>query len=362
MRLTLIFLFFIVWIEYSYGQWVFHPTLIETTDEDIQINNSSPELKFNVNDNLPFIQGLAGSIKGIGGLSLGLDMESTGFMTLTANTRLDIIAGQGLYIGNDQNIFTHMSNNGFWAFGDIYPDDRIHIEGNIRIKDSGRLQWYDQDDRKAFVLFDGNDLFLTNEDDDSAAAGDIIINAKDDLQIVNNNNFSITIDEQNRVGIGTTSPSYQLEIMGDIGFTGELTAASDRRLKTNIEPVKNAIEVISKLNPVSYNFRTSEFPELKLSEELKLGLIAQEVEEVLPLLVSSSQFYDSGKQKTVDIKSVNYMELVPLRISSVQELSRVLELERINNQERIKMMEKDIHELRKLARDKDQLGLAEGEK
>ena len=310
------------------GQWEISEEEIATTGEKVKISAPFPKLTFeSVQGNLPFF---GGSIAG--GLG-GLYFESPTNFSYESSTGVNFLI--------DGLIQTAMNSQGNWGFGVNSPEKKIHLKGDFRFEESGRIEWYNGNARKAFVFYDGNDLFVTNEDDDSAPAGDIVINAKDDLQIVNNNNFSITIDEQNRVGIGTTSPSYQLDIMGDIGFTGELTAASDRRLKTNIKPIKNAMDLILQLNPVSYNFRTSEFPELRLPEELKCGLIAQEVEEVLPLLVSSFHVYKSTSQNVIDMKSVNYIELVPLLIQAIKEIESDLQAK----EEEINRLKKEMSHL-----------------
>ena len=126
-------------------------------------------------------------------------------------------------------------------------------------------------------------------------------------------------------GLGT----YAGYFSGDVKATGTMTAASfvtssDRRLKTNISSLSSA-DALYRLRPVSYNFSldTMHLSYKAESQEYKnihYGLIAQEVKEVLPNLVYENQ--------TDDYLSVNYLELIPLLISAVQEQNeRIAELE-----------------------------------
>ena len=80
-----------------------------------------------------------------------------------------------------------------------------------------------------------------------------------------------------RVGIGTSSPSYTLSVPnGEIcEFTaGTSACSSDIRLKENIKPITNAIDMLMKLNPVEFTFKNT--------GESSAGLIAQDVEKVYP--------------------------------------------------------------------------------
>ena len=92
---------------------------------------------------------------------------------------------------------------------------------------------------------------------------------------------------------------------------GTVTSTSDGRLKKNIVPVDQALDKVSQLQGVYYDFRVQEFPEKSLSEGRQMGLIAQQVEAVAPEVV----FTDSS-----GMKSVAYQNLVALLIESVKEL------------------------------------------
>lgn len=125
------------------------------------------------------------------------------------------------------------------------------------------------------------------------------------------------IDHNGNVGIGTTSPSYKLDVQGgDINASGSVRAAgvaltSDIRYKENIAPLENVLEKILKIRGVSYNWKAEEFPEKHFNERRQVGVIAQEVERQFPEVV------DTNKD---GFKSVNYPALVAPLIEAVRAL------------------------------------------
>ncbi len=120
------------------------------------------------------------------------------------------------------------------------------------------------------------------------------------------------------VGIGTATPAAALDVVGDIQYTGVITDISDKRLKTNVNPLANgSLEKILKLRPVSFNMKSD-------LTALEFGFIAQEVEEVFPDLVKTAN--DNDKTK-----SLNYVGMIAPLVKSVQELSvMVQELKKEN--------------------------------
>ncbi len=107
------------------------------------------------------------------------------------------------------------------------------------------------------------------------------------------------------VGIGTTNPGYKLHVIGDIAYTGNIYDVSDVRLKENIVPLDNALEKLTSINSIYFNNKGE--PE----DNREVGVIAQEVEEVLPEVVS---------ENSDGYKSVDYSKLSALLIEAVKEL------------------------------------------
>src|ERR1035441_4866013 len=89
------------------------------------------------------------------------------------------------------------------------------------------------------------------------------------------------------VGIGTPSPTEALYVMGNIFATGTITQNSDLKLKQNITGIGNGMNIINQLQPHTFNFDTTQYSWLNLPKGVQHGLVAQEVETVLPELVTN---------------------------------------------------------------------------
>jgi hypothetical protein len=112
------------------------------------------------------------------------------------------------------------------------------------------------------------------------------------------------------VGIGTTSPSYKLDVNGTIRATADVIAYSDRRVKENIKTIDNALDKVTKLRGVSYNRKDIE------DKSTKIGVIAQEVKDILPEVVD---------QDGDDKYSVAYGNMAGVFIEAIKELKAEIE-------------------------------------
>ena len=129
-----------------------------------------------------------------------------------------------------------------------------------------------------------------------------------DTNGVSNKNF--LINTTGRVGIGTTTPAYPLDVSGDIQCTA-LHETSDDRLKTNIETLDNALNKVGRLRGVSFEWNSYAKSEGATAGERQIGVLASEVESVFPELVSTPE---NG------YKSVDYTKLTAVLIEAVKEL------------------------------------------
>ena len=109
---------------------------------------------------------------------------------------------------------------------------------------------------------------------------------------------------------------------GDVYSSG-LYIGSDANIKEDIQEIPNASEILSSLNPKSYFFQDQE--SLVLSSTKQYGLIAQELEELLPELIKDAVLpaeLDSAGNiitESVTIKSVRYNDLIAILIAGFQE-------------------------------------------
>ena len=86
------------------------------------------------------------------------------------------------------------------------------------------------------------------------------------------------------------------------------TSLSDINKKKNIRPITNALDITEQLSGVRFNWKENNLP--------SLGLIAQEVEKVLPEVVNTD---------SEDMKSINYSSLVSLLVEAIKELNQKVE-------------------------------------
>jgi hypothetical protein len=102
---------------------------------------------------------------------------------------------------------------------------------------------------------------------------------------------------------------------GNVYAMGEVTAysTSDVRLKTDIKSLINSLDIIKKLNPVSYKWNSiaKELNPLK-NDNKDFGLIAQELELVVPELVHTIY---GGQYKSID-----YVKIIPHLICAIKQL------------------------------------------
>ena len=85
---------------------------------------------------------------------------------------------------------------------------------------------------------------------------------------------------------------------------GGWSTSSDRNLKKDVEPLHDGLGKVMQLRPTRYHFKSQED-----DEPLQPGFIAQEVEEVMPELVSQKD----------GVRGINYQGLIPVTVAAVQE-------------------------------------------
>ena len=100
------------------------------------------------------------------------------------------------------------------------------------------------------------------------------------------------------------TPTEKVSVTGNLELDGALTEASTMRIKTNIETLESPLDKISKLRGVSYN--------LKKNNEPSIGMIAEEVEEIFPELVS--------KDKDGKAAAMSYGRMTAVLLEAIKEL------------------------------------------
>ena len=108
-------------------------------------------------------------------------------------------------------------------------------------------------------------------------------------------------------------------------MNGALVLTSDSTLKQNIQPLPNALATIAQLQPKTFQFRTSEHPAMNLPTGTHIGFLAQQVQTVLPDLVSTQHLLPITNQlgmvleSASDRKALNYIDLIALAIGGIKQ-------------------------------------------
>ncbi|EAY29654.1 tail fiber domain-containing protein [Microscilla marina] len=144
-------------------------------------------------------------------------------------------------------------------------------------------------------------------------------------------NYVLFLRDDNHIGMGTSgSNAYRLDVAGTARSTGWYTT-SDKRLKSNINPIEGSLTKLLQLKGVSYQytFELNKYGDLsgeKITEikqktidadkpytskaKQRLGFIAQDLQQVLPEAVAKDE---------KGFLSVNYSEVVPLLVEAMKE-------------------------------------------
>jgi hypothetical protein len=107
------------------------------------------------------------------------------------------------------------------------------------------------------------------------------------------------------IGVGTTNPTSKLTVVGDVLVSGivtctDINTTSDANLKGNIQTFTNALDAIENIRGVRFEWKENSKP--------SVGVVAQEIEKVIPELVTNT-----------NPKTVNYNGLIGVLIEAVKE-------------------------------------------
>jgi hypothetical protein len=112
----------------------------------------------------------------------------------------------------------------------------------------------------------------------------------------------------NDMVIGGTTPAAGT--FTTLSNSGGVVAASDRRFKMNITGITSPLSIVRQLDGKKYLFKTSEFPQRGFSDKPQFGFIAQEVEKILPHIVTTQK---DG------YKGISYSQVIPVLVEAVKE-------------------------------------------
>lgn len=249
------------------------------------------------------------------GAVYGFRLDATG-STTTGNL-------YGLYITGPLSMENYIAGNtgvgvinpvnrldveGAAVIGGIYsgsvtaPANGLLVAGNVGIGNTNPVQ----------MLHIGS---TTNDGMRIGSAEDLIDGGGNLL--TSSSSFAPTTDNIRDLGTATLR-------WDDVYATNGTINTSDRRDKTNIQPLKYGIEDLLKLNPVSYQWKNN--PE----NGVKLGLIAQDLQEIVPEVVKDWDYEyseETGERKKIKNErlGVYYSDLIPVLIKSIQQQQKMID-------------------------------------
>ncbi len=229
-----------------------------------------------------------------GNVGIGTTNPSQSLHT-TGNIRTD---GRTILFGTSQNLIGDNSSALYWSGAHSTITQMIFRD--LQNTQYGRV--YGSGNGANFGLLDGDGQWS-------------YLAAKDNYTAFRINNLEkMRIQTDGDVGIGTTNPTFKLHVIGKIKSDG-ITETSDERLKENIATIDNALIKVLALRGVYFDWKT----ELDMDTTNQMGIIAQEMEKVIPEVVNTDE---------EGYKSIEYAKLVALLIEAIKEQESVIQTQK----------------------------------
>ena len=227
----------------------------------------------------------------------------------------DLLRGYGLTTGSTANTVVLRDANAdinaryfdgtrYYFPSNHYLSDKSGDYGSIQVNAASGSGWegFSIDGRAVFMHDGSNSTGLYND-----------VNNEWLIQCVHNGSSYVYYNG----GAKISTTSAGCNITGSLTATGNVTAYSDARLKTNVKTIDNALDIVDQLRGVSFDW--------KESGEHSIGVIAQEVEEVLPELVLDATSTDPETKEETTVKTVDYGKMVGVLINAIKELKAEVE-------------------------------------
>ena len=280
---------------------------------------------------------LAGSID-LQGQELILDADADTSLTADTDDQIDI------KIANIDVANVTTANSGDLVITNAVQDKDITFKGDdgggaitalsLDMSDAGKATFNGVVDADAGVTvdnitIDGTEIDLSSGDLTLDVAGDIILDAAGEqvrfhdgstlIGFINMDSDNITLKSEvsdkdiifqgNDGGSGITALTLDMSGAGAATFNNDVTAFSDKRLKTDIKNIDNALSKVMKMQGVYY--KRNDVDDAKE----QVGVLAQDMEEILPQVVLTAD-------DEIKTKSVDYGKICSVLIEAIKDLKQ----------------------------------------
>jgi hypothetical protein len=274
-------------------------------------------------------------LEDIGTNTGGLSFDGNGLHVATENGNIDFKTGvifNGSFSGTGSARMTIL-NNGNIGIGTTTPDTKLHVDQqtnglsvplvvrNSAANTNGDIVGIGLVNEQVEY---GNfyKAAMVHERTSGFGVGKLhfLVDDAADANSATLTESRMTILPNGNVGIGSTAPGAKLYVNGDATISGKFNSngiqeSSDKRFKKNINNLNGALENVMKIQGVTYDWRTEEFPERNFASRTEIGVIAQDLEEIYPELVSTD---------AAGYKSVQYSHIVPVLIEAIKEQQNMI--------------------------------------
>jgi hypothetical protein len=253
--------------------------------------------------------GIAKNLNVGGSLSVAGVSTFTGLLDANGGATIDNIR---IGVAGDNEIDTSTGNLTIdSAGGTTTLDDNVSITGTATV--TGLL------DANGGASIDNIQIGITGDNEIDTSTGNLTIDSAggtttldDNVSVTGTLSVSSTLSVNGNTTLGNDSGDITT-VNGELRVTGDITAfyTSDQRFKDNIQPIENPLAKVISISGNTYSWN-----EKSGKEGNDVGVIAQEVLEVLPEAVTTR---DNG------YLAVDYQRLVPLLVEAIKELSGKVE-------------------------------------
>ncbi len=225
---------------------------------------------------------------------INLEKGGLGFNQISKSNL--IFANENNQLKETSNIRWDEINSNFFIDGYIYGDgsnisniNYSNITGIISLEKGGL----------GFNQISKSNLIYANENNQLKETSNI---CWDDV------NSNLLLDGFLNIGFKNFDKDYKIKVDGNIYVSGNVIGLSDLNMKKNIEIIENPLDKIEKLRGVYFNYKNND-------DRRQIGMIAQEVENIIPEVVYMTND---------DTKAIAYNNLIGLLIEGIKELSYLI--------------------------------------